>query len=144
MTTAHPFSVRIVDWQADGAPLRAIRRAVFVDEQGVPEALEWDDRDARSAHALAVGADGTAIGCARLLPDGHIGRVAVLRPWRRRGVGAALLLRLVDLARERGHASVVLNAQAQATSFYRRHGFEVTGEAFEEAGIPHVVMQRPL
>lgn len=144
MTTSTLYTVRIADWNADGPPLRAIRRTVFVDEQGVPEVLEWDDLDAQSAHALAVDAGGAAIGCARLLPDGHIGRVAVLRPWRRRGVGAALLLRLVDLASERGHAAAVLNAQTQAIAFYRRHGFEVTGDVFEEAGIPHVVMQRAL
>ena len=82
------------------------------------------------------------IGCARLLPDGHIGRVAVLARWRRRGVGSALLLRLVDEARGRGDARVMLNAQVAAMPFYARHGFVASGDVFDEAGIAHRVMER--
>ncbi len=135
-------TVVIVDWRDAAASLRAIREAVFIIEQHVPEALEWDDMDARSTHALALAADGTPIGCGRLLPTGYIGRLAVLAPWRDRGVGAALLAALVDLARERGHARVTLNAQARAVPFYARHGFAATGERFDEAGIDHRVMTR--
>jgi predicted GNAT family N-acyltransferase len=139
-----PFDVRITDWSADSAALRAVRRAVFIVEQGVPEELEWDDSDPRSVHALAVDSHARAIGCGRLLPDGHIGRMAVLADWRGRGVGAALLLRLVDLAREAGHRRAILNAQVSAMPFYARYGFTATGEAFEEAGILHRIMERSL
>ena len=137
-------SVRLVEWSDAEAALRAVRYAVFVVEQHVPEALEWDDMDARSMHALALADDGTPIGCGRLLPTGYIGRMAVLAPWRNRGVGAALLLALVDLARRRGHSRAILNAQAKAMPFYLRHGFVATGEQFDEAGIDHRVMARDL
>jgi predicted GNAT family N-acyltransferase len=139
-----PFDVRITDWAADSAALRAVRRAVFIVEQGVPESLEWDNFDPQSVHALAVDSHVRAIGCGRLLPDGHIGRMAVLAGWRGRGVGAALLLRLVDLAREAGHRRALLNAQVSAMPFYARYGFTATGEAFEEAGILHRIMERSL
>lgn len=81
------------------------------------------------------------MGTGRLLPDGHIGRMAVLREWRGKGVGALLLRALVELARSRGHTSVRLNAQTQALGFYRRYGFEAVGAQFMEAGIPHLAMR---
>jgi predicted GNAT family N-acyltransferase len=140
---AVPFRVRICGWSDAAAALRRIRYDVFVVEQGVPEVLEWDEADAQSIHALAEDASGAAIGCARLLADGHIGRVAVERAWRGRGVGAALLLRLVEHARARGDARVIVNAQVAALPFYARHGFVATGGVFEEAGIPHRVMALP-
>lgn len=138
------FVVRVTDWHADETALRHVRRTVFIDEQRVPENLEWDEIDARCVHAIAEDARGAAIGCGRLLPDGHIGRVAVLAAWRGRGVGDALLSRLVDLARGRGHARAILNAQVQAMPFYARHGFAPEGEPFDEAGIAHQVMTRAL
>lgn len=142
--SAENFVIRVVDWATGEAKLRAVRLAVFVVEQNIPEELEWDAFDPASVHALAEDREGVPIGCGRLLPDGHIGRVAVLSDWRGQGVGAALLTRLVDLARAQGHARVLLNAQAQAMPFYERLGFAPTGEAFVEAGIPHVTMQRLL
>jgi predicted GNAT family N-acyltransferase len=144
MTQDRGVAVRLVEWSDGQAELRDIRRAVFVVEQQVPEELEWDDMDARSTHALAYDAQGAPIGCGRLLPTGYIGRMAVLAPWRGRGVGGALLVALVDLARARGHSRAILNAQAQAMPFYERHGFAATGEQFDEAGIDHRVMARSL
>jgi len=144
MTGMGEIAVKIVEWSEAEAALRAVRHAVFIVEQHVPEDLEWDAMDVRSTHALALAADGTAIGCGRLLPTGFIGRVAVLAPWRNRGIGAAVLVALVDLARDRGHARVTLNAQVRAMPFYARHGFVATGEQFDEAGIDHRVMTRDL
>jgi len=138
------FRVRLADWTHDESKLRAIRYQVFVVEQQVPEDLEWDGIDAGCRHALAEDSRGNAIGCGRLLPDGHIGRMAVLRPWRGQGVGAALLERLVELARDDGHRRVVLNAQTHALPFYARQGFASCGAEFEEAGIPHLAMERRL
>jgi len=143
-TVASRFDVRLASWSADRAALEQVRRAVFVIEQRIPEALEWDADDASSLHALALDAHGSAIGCARLLDAGHIGRVAVLSRWRGQGVGSALLTRLVAAARERGHARVLLNAQVQAMPFYARHGFRPHGAAFEEAGIAHQAMVQDL
>jgi predicted GNAT family N-acyltransferase len=138
------FSIRLCDWTQDAPALRRVRRDVFIVEQQIPENLEWDDADATSLHALAEDEAGEPIGCGRLLADGHVGRLAVVRSWRGRGVGAALLERLVDQARRRGHLRVVLNAQTRAMPFYARYGFEPSGSEFEEAGIPHCEMSRKL
>jgi predicted GNAT family N-acyltransferase len=137
------FAVRLVDWSGAGDALRAVRRAVFIVEQSIPEEMEWDADDAVCRHALAE-ASGTPVGCGRLLADGHIGRLAVLSAWRGRGVGSALLQRLVDLARSLGHSRVILNAQTQAMPFYASHGFAAVGDEFMEAGIPHQAMARSL
>jgi len=144
VTTSLPFTVRICRWADAADALRRIRYDVFVVEQRVPEVLEWDEADAESMHALASDAAGVPIGCARLLRDGHIGRVAVARDWRERGVGTALMLHLIDKARARGDAQVIVNAQVAAMPFYERHGFIASGHVFEEAGIAHRVMTRAL
>lgn len=143
MATDPPrYTLRNVAWADEEAKLRAVRIAVFVIEQNIPEEHEWDAHDAVSVHVLAEDAGGTPIGCGRLLPDGHIGRLAVLSEWRGQGVGAALLARLTELARERGDRRVLLNAQVQAMPFYARYGYEPVGAPFEEAGIPHQTMER--
>src|SRR5438105_2506177 len=131
---ALPFTIRILGW-AEAAPLaRPVREEVFVLEQHVPLELEWDDDDARCRHALAL--DGQrAIGTARLLPEGRIGRMAVLRPWRGKGVGAALMRALLREASARGMVTIVLHAQTHAAGFYRRFGFSARGGEFLEAGI---------
>ncbi len=134
------FDVRLLSW-SDALPLaRPVRERVFVEEQGVPRELEWDDWDVRSEHAVAIDEEGGAIGTARLLPDGHIGRMAVLARWRGRGVGSALLDALLERAKARRMPSVRLNAQTHAAGFYRRFGFAADGAEFVEAGIPHVEM----
>ena len=137
-------AVRICDWSSSAEALRRIRCEVFVVEQGVPEVLEWDDADEHAVHALAEDEGGRPIGCARLLPDGHIGRVAVLRDWRGRGVGTALLARLIEFAPRRGDARAIVNAQVHAMPFYARRGFVASGGVFEEAGIAHRVMDLAL
>lgn len=131
------FTVRAASWREDLQPLQVVRRTVFIDEQDVPEALEWDGDDAVSLHALAQDAQGQAIGTGRLLPDGHIGRMAVVRDWRSRGVGRAILGLLVACGRKRGDKVLYLNAQIHALGFYERQGFVAHGEEFMDAGIPH-------
>jgi predicted GNAT family N-acyltransferase len=138
------FAVRTCTWTDAADALRRIRYDVFVIEQRVPEVLEWDAADADSIHALAQDAEGTPIGCARLLTDGHIGRVAVVRQWRSRGVGTALMLHLIDKAATRGDHQAIVNAQVTAMPFYERHGFRASGDVYEEAGIAHRVMTRDL
>jgi predicted GNAT family N-acyltransferase len=135
--------IELLDWRAAQAEAKPIRFAVFVDEQRVPAEIELDEHDAHCVHALAY-SDGMAIGTGRLLPDGHIGRMAVLKTWRGRGVGKALLRALVDAARKRGDKQVLLSAQAHALGFYRAEGFEPQGPAYEEAGVPHQAMRRSL
>ena len=131
-------------WTSDERKLRRLRHAVFVLEQGVPEEIEWDGIDKDCSHVIAEDSSGNAIGCGRLLPDGHIGRMSVLSEWRGRGVGTALLGRLIVLATERGYRRVVANAQEHACSFYERHGFTAVGVPFSEAGIVHRAMERAL
>jgi predicted GNAT family N-acyltransferase len=134
------FTVRPADWRVDGEQLRAIRRAVFVAEQGVPEALEWDGLDEHCHHALALGPGEVVIGTGRLTPDARIGRMAVAREWRGRGVGSAILRALLREARNAGCTSVSLHAQVHALPFYEKHGFSARGPQFLEADIPHRVM----
>ena len=141
---AQSFSIGLCSWDEARTEARPIRELVFVREQAVPLELELDEEDPRCEHALARTADGAAVGTGRLLPDGHIGRMAVLKEWRGKGVGALLLQALVERAQERGHARARLNAQTYAIGFYRRYGFEVSGPEFMDAGIPHVPMHRDL
>jgi predicted GNAT family N-acyltransferase len=135
-----PFTIRILSWPDARALARPVREAVFIVEQRVPRELEWDEWDARSDHALAVNTAGEAIGTARLLPDGRIGRMAVLAAHRGAGAGTALLRELLGLARQRGMTRITLHAQTHAAGFYGRFGFSAAGETFLEAGIPHVEM----
>src|SRR5215510_13554048 len=126
------FQVAEIAWGEGADPLRAIRYKVFVEEQNVPEALEWDGLDPQCRHVLARAANGDPIGTGRLLPDGHIGRMAVPSAWRRRGVGRAVLLELLRIARARGDAVAILHAQTHAIAFYRAAEFEVTSAEFME------------
>ena len=103
----------------------------------VPEDLEWDEADEHAYHVLATSSDGDPIGTGRLKQDCQIGRMAVLKEWRGRGVGAAILHTLIALAQKEGCLQVQLNAQTHALAFYRRYGFIATGEEFSEAGIAH-------
>lgn len=116
-----------------------IRFAVFVHEQGVPAEMEVDEADPLSCHALAWMGD-LAAGTGRLLPDGHVGRMAVLPAWRGRGVGRAVLTALMAEARRRGLSRLVLHAQTHAEGFYAGFGFVAEGEVFDDAGLPHRTM----
>jgi predicted GNAT family N-acyltransferase len=136
------FAVRAAAWDTDNAKLRHVRRTVFIDEQRVPEELEWDDDDPVSEHALAEDSAGNAIATGRLLADGHLGRIAVVAPWRGRGVGAAVFEHLMRIAGLRGHRTLRLNAQKSAIGFYENYGFVVCGEEFVEAGLTHRKMRR--
>jgi predicted GNAT family N-acyltransferase len=129
-----------MDWAAARPRAAPIRHAVFVEEQKVPADAEIDDHDPHCVHALAFGADGRALGTGRLLPDGHIGRMAVLKEARALGIGSALLTALMAEARRRGHARAALSAQTHAIAFYRRHGYEVVSGEYLDCGIPHVDM----
>lgn len=132
-----------VRWADQQPVLSAIRRAVFIEEQHVPEALEWDGSDAAARHVLAW-VDARPVATGRLLSSGHVGRMAVLAEFRGRGIGAAVLRMLIALARKAGLAEVFLNAQVQAAGFYRAHGFISDGDTFLDAGMAHVRMRLSL
>jgi len=134
------FGIRVAEWTRDAAAIRAVREEVFVTEQAVPEELEWDGLDSTCMHVLAHDEGGAAVATARMLANGKIGRMAVLRGWRGRGVGTAMLRFLLEAARDRGLAGVTLDAQVRAVDFYLRSGFRVVGGRFMDAGIPHLRM----
>jgi len=136
--------IELMDWVRARTEAMRIRFVVFVAEQRVPAEMEMDEWDAKCVHALAYSVDGEAVATGRLLPDGHIGRLAVLKEWRGKGVGGEILERLVAAARERGDHEVALAAQTHAIVFYRRHGFIKEGDIYEEAGIPHQAMRKAL
>lgn len=138
------FAVREADWVRDREALRQVRETVFVQEQNVPLDMEWDEDDAAALHALAEDTHGNPVGTGRLTADGHVGRMAVMKDWRGRGVGAAVLDFLTRAARARGIREIVLNAQVSAIRFYERFGYTVEGEEFMDAGIPHRRMRRRL
>jgi predicted GNAT family N-acyltransferase len=138
------FVVKPVNWHANRETLQEIRRAVFIEEQKVPEDLEWDDADEQAYHVLACTADSVPIGTGRLLPDCRIGRMAVLKEWRGVGAGSAILTALLRLAEKDGCGMVELHAQTHAIPFYEKHGFAAVGNEFLEAGIPHRRMLRAL
>ncbi|MCQ4270189.1 GNAT family N-acetyltransferase [Pseudomonas kuykendallii] len=133
--------VRVADWQKENAELRRIRESVFIAEQAVPPELEWDSDDASAVHFLALEGD-YPIGTARLLSNGHIGRVSVLRDWRGLKVGDALMRAVLTEAERLGLQEQMLSAQVHATPFYERLGFEIVSGEYLEAGIPHVDMVR--
>lgn len=135
------LTLRLGDWDALGAAASFVRQAVFVQEQGIPPELEWDDADVTSLHAVVFNRLGDAVATGRLLPDGHIGRLAVRRESRGSGVGQRLVQTLMQRARQAGHAEALLNAQTRAAGFYRRLGFTERGEGFMDAGIPHIEMR---
>lgn len=141
-------SVQTAGWDTVSEPARSVRQAVFVEEQGIPLALEWDDADATALHAVAVNALGQCVATGRLTQYaegvGKIGRMAVHRVLRGAGLGQQVLAALVEAAARRGDHEVLLHAQRSAEGFYRQQGFVVRGEPFEEVGIPHVEMFRAL
>ena len=139
-----PFTVREADFTADLPHLRAVRDPVFVIEQNVPIGLERDALDAQCTHVLAFDAENRPIGTGRLTPQRTIGRMAVLAEWRGRGVGDALLDRLIALAKVKAWREVSLHAQVSAIGFYRKHGFKPFGPIYEEAGILHQSMSLSL
>lgn len=135
-------------WRQLGEPARAIRTAVFVEEQRIPADLEWDEADETAVHAVAYNRLGQAVGTGRLLQAGpgtaKIGRMAVHQVLRGTRVGEQVLRALAQAAAQRGDTRVELHAQRTAEAFYSRLGFAPEGAPFEEAGIPHVTMARPL
>ena len=129
-----------VDWSSHSEALRAIRGAVFIEEQGVPKNLEWDGEDDVCDHFMAINAAGQRLGCGRLMPSGKIGRMAVLPEYRGQGIGQQILAAAIARASELGLRRVTLHAQAAVVDFYRKAGFLPEGGEFTEAGIPHQAM----
>ena len=130
-------TIEKTSWQDAEAELRDIRTRVFIEEQHVPAALEWDGEDAASSHFLARDTEGRPVGCIRLMPSGQLSRLSVDERFRNQGIGSSLLAAAEEEARHAGMKEIFLHAQTHATSFYESAGFVVNGGIFMEADIPH-------
>lgn len=138
------FIVRAANWNLDENAIAKVRHAVFIVEQGVPEALEWEAIDPQCVWFVALSSVGAVVGIVRLTQDGRIGRMAVLPEWRRRGVGQVLVERVLQAAHDLGLSGVHLSAQTHAMSFYARFGFIAEGPEYLDAGISHRSMRLDL
>jgi YbgC/YbaW family acyl-CoA thioester hydrolase len=144
--------MKVGAWADLGDDASQVRHEVFVEEQKIPKELEWDAADADAVHAVAYNRLGMPLATGRYLPYAaasrpgvvKVGRMAVKRVMRGAGVGRDVLFALMDAARTRGEKEVVLHAQRSAEAFYARLGYAVSGEPFEEAGIPHIEMHMRL
>ena len=136
------FRIMQTSWASRKKDLIRIRTLVFINEQMVPPELEWDDYDEDCWHVIAENESGECVGTGRMLYDGHIGRMAVLPDFRKRGIGGAMLEKLIKIARHQDINEVFLHAQTSAVQFYQKHGFTITSAEFVDAGIPHVTMRK--
>ena len=135
------YLIKITSWDVDKKQLSDIRRRVFIEEQKVPEELEWDEYDKDAIHIIVRDTHNQPIAAARMKTDGHIGRMAVLKACRNTGIGSAMLEALLLKAKETGTKSVYLHAQVSAIPFYKKHGFNVCSDLFMDAGIEHKTMR---
>lgn len=131
------YAIKQVSWQSAVRQLSQIRHQVFIIEQQVPVDLEWDGLDASALHLLAIDNQANPLGCARILSDGSIGRMAVLKQHRQAGVGSALLQTAIACCQQCGWLEISLSAQVQAIGFYERAGFMLCSQEYLDAGIPH-------
>lgn len=143
MARKNMVQVALLKWEEAEPVVAPIRFAIFVEARAA-NGIELDDLDKDSVHAVAYDDDRKPIGTARLLPDGQVGRMAVVKEWRRRGVGAALLEALTDEARKRGHQSLAISAPLQAAEFYRNQGFVAEGKVQKVDGVLQQAMRKPL
>lgn len=132
-----PPIITIQPWKLAQAEASKIRLSVFIQEQKVPEHLEWDGMDSEFLHVIARNAQQLAIGTARFNQRGQIGRMAVLPAWRRKGVGKSIMQAIIEHAQTEQFPQLSLNAQLEAIAFYEPFGFIATGPMFEDAGIAH-------
>ncbi len=137
------YNLKTTNWKKDKRALSIIRTTVFIEEQNVPEALEWDEFDKDCIHVLVTD-DNIEIACGRLKPDGHIGRMAVLKPYRHTGIGTDILKMLLIHAKTNNITTVFLHAQTSAIGFYEKQGFSICSDEFLDAGIPHKTMEKVL
>ncbi len=135
------FTIAIVSFSDRQAEITSVRRAVFVEEQNVPESIDFDGSDTDFIHVLATDKNGRPVGTARINRKGKIGRMAVLKNYRWRGIGRKMIQELMDYGRKNSITDFHLSSQVTAVGFYKKMGFEPYGEEFLEAGITHINMK---
>ncbi|MFC1603925.1 GNAT family N-acetyltransferase [Planctomycetota bacterium] len=136
------FDIAIVSWYDKQAELTSVRRAVFIEEQNVPESIDFDGSDPDFVHVLASDKNGRPVGTARINRKGRIGRMAVLKDYRRQGIGRKMIQALMDYGRKNSITDFHVSSQVTAVEFYRKMDFEPSGEEFLEAGIKHINMRK--
>ena len=135
------IDIAIVSWSDKQAELTSVRRAVFIEEQNVPESIELDGKDPDFIHVLASDKNGRPVGTARMNRKGRIGRMAVLQDYRRRSIGRKMIQALMDYGRKNSITDFHVSSQITAIEFYKKMRFEPFGEEFLEAGIKHINMK---
>ena len=136
--------IRYANWLQDMKMIKHIRRTVFVNEQRVPEEIDFDGLDGSSTHWLAFGDSNIPIGTARMQKDGHFGRMAVLKHYRNNGVGKKIFESALTYAVEKKFPKVWLHSQITAVGFYKKFGFTEVGDMFLDAWIEHMLMTKEL
>ncbi|MEN4982894.1 GNAT family N-acetyltransferase [Acinetobacter modestus] len=130
-------------WDQLQQDAKLIRTQVFICEQGITEADEWDDQDLISQHFVIYDQD-QPIATARLLENNRVGRVAVLKAYRGQGLGQMIMLEIISYAQKQRRSVLTLSSQVHAISFYEKLGFIVQGNSYDECGIPHIEMTMSL
>ncbi|MGB4811921.1 MAG: GNAT family N-acetyltransferase [Methylophilaceae bacterium] len=143
MKKTSELQIQQVTWQQAEQPLSKIRTAVFIGEQQIVPEFEWDEIDTNAVHLL-INVNDQPIACLRIMDQHKIGRMAVLKAWRGKGVGMAILLEAIKLCRQFGSQEVTLSAQMHAIGFYKKAGFLQISDVYDDVGIPHVDMQLTL
>ncbi|MDV7504071.1 GNAT family N-acetyltransferase [Acinetobacter baumannii] len=133
------YKVIAGSWTQFEEDAKYIREQVFIQEQGIEPEDEWDDFDATAVHFMVYN-EGQPVGTARLLPQHSVGRVAVLMPYRKQGIGKILMQHIIEYARQHKLPYLKLSAQTYVTAFYEALGFKVQGEVYQDCGIPHIDM----
>jgi len=138
------FVTKVVKYDSiEKSMIHKVRNTVFTDEQGIPSEIDFDGLDNAALHAL-IYIDKIVVGTGRMLNDGHIGRISILKEHRGLGLGAELVKALVESAKENSYDRVYLGAQKHAIKFYEKLGFETFGDEYVEAGIEHMSMEKTL
>lgn len=132
--------IKQVTWSEAQANLRLIRTSVFIKEQQVEPDFEWDELDVSAVHLLAL-VDKQFVACLRIIDYKKIGRMAVLKPWRRFGIGKAMLMKAIEICRKHSSQSIFLSAQTHAIGFYVNAGFKQISQEYTDVNIAHVDMQ---
>ena len=138
------ISIKRASWIEDEIAIKSVRISVFVKEQQIPFEVDFDTQDATAKHWLAVDANNQPVGTARMLSDGHFGRMAVLKNYRNHGIGRLIMAAVSDYAAVSGMREVYLYAQLTAMPFYQSLGFTPYGKVFLEAGLEHIAMLKQL
>ena len=137
------YQVKHGCWDQLQQDAKLIRTQVFICEQGITEADEWDDQDLISQHFVIYDQD-QPIATARLLQDNSVGRVAVIQKYREQGIGRLIMLEIIEHAQQQQYSFLKLSSQLHAISFYEKLGFLTQGNPYDECGIPHIEMMMPL